>query len=79
MTTKLKELKAAYEAAEADCYAADAACGAAWATADTAARDAAVDAACDTFEAAIVAYSNADYAYETELEKTREENSNDKT
>jgi hypothetical protein len=75
MTTKLKELKAAYEAAEADCYAAEADCYAAWATADTAARDAAVDAACNTFEAAVVAYSNADYAFEAELKK--QENSND--
>jgi hypothetical protein len=57
--TKLEELKAAYEAAEADCYAAEADCY----------------AACNTFEAAVVAYSNADYAFEAELKK--QENSND--
>ena len=74
---ELEELRAAYEAAAGAAVAAEADCYAAWDTADTAARDAAVDAALIDYEAAVAAYYDADYAYEAELNKTQKENSND--
>jgi predicted lipid-binding transport protein (Tim44 family) len=73
--TKLEELKAAYDAAYADYAAAEAACDDAYEARAENAR--AVDAANAAYDAAVAAYYDADYAYEAELNKKPEENSND--